>query len=172
MSTTIRPSIADVRARGASRARRWSRSLLRAAAVIYSLFAIGHTLGAMVNDTHRGPRQAALFTAMRSYRFDVQGATRTYWDFYRGFGFMVSVLLAMTAALCWVSADVGRADPRAAGRVTLVLVLAMSFTTWFSFVDFFAGPAVFSTVGLLTLAAAWIALRREAARESNGGMRQ
>jgi hypothetical protein len=140
--------------------------------VIYSLFAAGHTLGAMVNDTHRGPRQAALFAAMRAYRFDVQGATRSYWDFYRGFGFMVSVLLAMTAALCWVLADMGRMHPRAAGRMTVVLVLAMALTAWFSFVDFFAGPAVLSTVGLLTLVAAWIALRHEAARVFNGGMHQ
>jgi hypothetical protein len=146
--------------------RAWSRPLLRTAAAIYALFAIGHTLGAMLNDTRRGPRQAELFAAMRAYVFDVQGMTRSYWDFYRGFGFMVTVLLALTAALCWVLADMGKTHPREARRVLHVIVVAMGFTTWFSFVDFFAAPMVFSAVAMVILVTASIALGREGARQS------
>jgi hypothetical protein len=136
--------------------------------VIYALFAAGHTLGAMLNDTHRGPRQAELFAAMRAYTFDVQGMVRSYWDFYRGFGFMVSVLLALAAVLCWVLAGMGKTYPREARRVLNVLVVAMAFTTWFSFVDFFAAPMVFSAVAMLILVAASVALRREADRTFGG----
>lgn len=138
--------------------------MLRSAAVVYALFTLGHTLGGMLGDTHRGPQQTALFAAMRAYSFDVQGATRSYWDFYRGFGFMVSVLLAFTAMLCWILGDIGRAHPREARRILFVLVPAMAGTAWLSFVDFFAAPAAFSLIGFALLVASTIALGNEASR--------
>lgn len=138
--------------------------MLRAAAVVYALFALGHTAGAMFGDTQRGPQQAALFAAMRAYSFDVQGATRSYWDFYRGFGFMVSVLLAFAAALCWILGDIGRTHPREARRILLVVVPAMAATVWLSFVDFFAAPAAFAAIGLALLIASTMALDNEASR--------
>ena len=146
-----------------------SRTLLRIAAVIYALFTLGHTMGAMLGDTHRGARQAEVFTAMRNYTFDVQGVTRSYWDFYRGFGFMVSVLLAFTAVLCWVLGDMSRAHPREARQVLIVLTGALAFTTWFSFVDVFAAPMIFSAIAMLTLIGATIALGRESKRMLAGG---
>lgn len=146
-----------------------SRTLLRSAAVVYALFALGHTMGAMFGDTHRGARQTEVFTAMRNYTFDVQGVTRSYWDFYRGFGFMVSVLLAFTAVLCWVLADMSRTHPREARRVVAIVTVAMAFTTWFSFADFFAAPMVFSAVAMLILVGAVIALGRDTARVSSVG---
>lgn len=146
-----------------------SRMLLRIAAVIYALFALGHTMGAMFGDTHRGPRQAELFAAMRAYTFDVQGITRSYWDFYRGFGFMVSVLLAFTAVLCWVLGDMSRTHPREARRVLVVLTGAMALTTWFSFVDFFAAPMVFSAIAMLILVGSVIALGRDSTHSSLEG---
>ena len=146
-----------------------SRLLLRAAAIIYALFALGHTVGGMFGDTHRNPRQAQVFAAMRTYTFHVQGVTRSYWDFYRGFGFMVSVLLAFTAVLCWVVGDMSRTNPRDARRVLAVLTGAMALTTWFSFADFFAAPMVFSAVAMVVLAAALIVLGRESSHSSFAG---
>ena len=139
--------------------------MLRSAAIVYALFTLGHTVGGMLGDTHRGPQQAALFAAMRAYSFDVQGATRSYWDFYRGFGFMVSVLLTFTAALCWILGDIGRTHPREARRVLFIVVPAMAATAWLSFVDFFAAPAAFSLVGVALLIASTIALGNEASHE-------
>jgi hypothetical protein len=146
-----------------------SRTLLRSAALVYALFAIGHTMGAMFGNTHRGGQQAEVFAAMRNYTFHVQGVTRSYWDFYRGFGFMVSVLLALIAALCWVLADMSRTQPRDARRLLVVLLAAMAFTTWFSFVDFFAAPMVFSAIAMLIGISAAVALGREANRALVGG---
>lgn len=172
MSATLRPSIAPSSLHNAATTLTRSRLLLRTAAVVYGLFAAGHTFGAMLNDTRRGPRQAALFAGMQAYTFDVQGMTRSYWDFYRGFGFMVSVLLTFAAVLCWVLGDLAQTHPREARRVLLVLTGAMAFTTWFSFVDFFAAPMVFSAAALLTLVLASIALGREATHNTTGGTRQ
>jgi hypothetical protein len=54
---------------------------LRAFAVVMGLFALGHTLGTAAPRVTRGPREAALFFAMQSYRFPVMGFERSYWDF-------------------------------------------------------------------------------------------
>src|SRR5262249_40595891 len=37
----------------------------------------------------------------RSSQFQVLGFTRTYWDFYVGFGLFVSVFLLLAAILAW-----------------------------------------------------------------------
>lgn len=172
MPTTLQAPPASVSARSTAAPRAWSRPLLRSAAIVYALFTFGHTMGAMLRDTHRGPRQAALFAAMRAYTFEVQGFTRSYWDFYRGFGFNVSVLLALAAVLCWVLADMGRSHPVQARRVLVVLTGAMALTTWITFVDFFVAPMLFAALAMLLLVLATVALGREATRRSHGEPRQ
>src|SRR5689334_115480 len=71
----------------------------RIASVLLLLFAAGHTIGFLQVDPKWGVDSMIL--AMRTIRFDVQGSTRTYWDFYLGFGFFVSVLLVFSAVLAW-----------------------------------------------------------------------
>ena len=46
---------------------------------------------------------------MRSFTFDVMGRSRTYLDFYVGFGHYISVLLVLQAALLWQLAAATRA---------------------------------------------------------------
>ena len=76
-----------------------TRRLYRAAAVLLSLFAVGHTLGFRDADPTWGvgPVQAA----MHSTHFTIQGFTRTYWDFFVGAGFTVGVLYLFAALLAW-----------------------------------------------------------------------
>jgi hypothetical protein len=146
-----------------------SRVLLRAASVIYVLFTLGHTIGGMLNDTHGGPRQAALFAAMRDYTVTVQGTTRSYWDFYRGFGFITSVLLALAAVLSWMLGDLGRTHPAQARRITVVLALAMAATTWLAITDFFPPQWIFALASTLLLFLAVLTLGRDARRLTSGG---
>jgi len=54
--------------------------LYRIAAVLLMLFAIGHTLGFRRADPRWGVD--AVVGSMRATRFEVQGFSRTYWDFY------------------------------------------------------------------------------------------
>jgi hypothetical protein len=62
--------------------------LLRVTAVITLLFAVGHTLGGIHSWSPGG--ETEVLRAMRTFHFDAEGASRTYLDFYRGFGFMLS----------------------------------------------------------------------------------
>jgi hypothetical protein len=74
---------------------------LRAAAVLTLLYAIGHTSG-MPWTPSLGEREAAAVAAMKSAPFDVMGSSRTYWDFYVGFGAILGAYLAVQAVVLWL----------------------------------------------------------------------
>jgi hypothetical protein len=80
---------------------------LRIAAVIAALYAAGHTAGRPWTPTH-DPLAQGVVVAMRDVHFSAVGLTRSYWDFYQGFGVALSVLLAMEAILLWQLADLAR----------------------------------------------------------------
>jgi len=80
---------------------------LRIAAVIAALYAAGHTAGRPWTPTH-DPLAQGVVVAMREVHFSAVGLTRSYWDFYQGFGVALSVLLAMEAILLWQLAGLAR----------------------------------------------------------------
>src|SRR5258708_12343189 len=71
--------------------------LLRVASVTSLLFAAGHTVGGTQEWSPMG--ETDVLQAMRTHRFDVMGLTRTYLDFYRGFGYTLTLTLLLQAAL-------------------------------------------------------------------------
>ena len=73
--------------------------MFRIAAVLITLFAVGHTFGFRQVDPRWGID--AMIGAMKSAKFQTQGMERTYWDFYVGFGLFVTVFLFLAAALAW-----------------------------------------------------------------------
>jgi hypothetical protein len=77
-----------------------SASLLyRISAVLLVLFAAGHTVGFWQVDPSWNAE--AVVGGMKSVRFPVQGFTRSYWDFFIGFGLFVTVLLLFSALVAW-----------------------------------------------------------------------
>src|ERR1700726_5162692 len=71
----------------------------RISSVLLLLFAAGHTLGFRQNNPEWGAE--AVLGLMRSVRFDAQGFSRTYWDFFSAFGLFFSVFLLFAAVLAW-----------------------------------------------------------------------
>ena len=63
----------------------------RVAAVLLLLFDAGHTSGFPWSD----PKWGVDLGSMRSTHFYIMGFSRTYWDFYVGFGLFVSVFLLL-----------------------------------------------------------------------------
>lgn len=82
--------------------------LLRIASVISFLFAAGHSLGGRKNWSPQGDNQ--VLDAMRTVRFNVFGVSRSYLDFYRGFGFTLGLFLLLQAVLLWQLAGIARTD--------------------------------------------------------------
>lgn len=75
-----------------------SHTLLRIASVLTLLLCLGHTLGAPWTPTG-SPEALALVETTRTLHFDVMGTSRSLLDFYRGFGYSLSICLFAQAIL-------------------------------------------------------------------------
>ena len=130
----------------------------RIAAVLLLLFAAGHTLGFRKSDPKWGVD--ALVASMRSIRFDVQGSSRVYWDFYVGFGLFVTVFLLFSAVLAWQLGGLP-AETLALMRGTVwAFALCLAAVTVLSWRYFFIVPGVFSIlVTVCLIAAAWLSAK-------------
>jgi hypothetical protein len=130
----------------------------RIAAVVLILFAMGHTLGFRKVDPHWGID--GIVASMQAVHFDVHGVTRTYWDFYVGFGLFVSVLLVFVALVCWQFGRLDAPTLRGMGLLNWGLAACFAANTYLCWRYFFPVPMVFSIVLTVLLAlAAWLAGR-------------
>ena len=125
--------------------------LLRIASITSLLFAAGHTLGGL--QSWSPPGDTEVFQAMRSFRFDAEGVTRTYWDFYVGFGLIISVFLLAQAVVLWQLATISKKDPIQVRPILAVLLLSVVANAVLSWKFFFATPmilglAIASSLGL------------------------
>lgn len=80
---------------------------LRAASIITLLYCMGHSSG-MPWTPAEGPAEMAVIEAMKSHPFDVLGVQRTYWDFYFGFGVIISVYQLLQAVILWQVASLAK----------------------------------------------------------------
>lgn len=84
--------------------------LLRIASIVTLLLAAGHTIGGLSFWSPAG--ETEVLRAMRSFHFDAAGVSRSYLDFYMGFGFINGLYLFMQAVALWQLASMARTDPR------------------------------------------------------------
>jgi len=135
----------------------------RIAAVLLLLFEAGHTSGFPWSD----PTWGVDLGSMQSTHFHIMGFSRTYWDFYVGFGLFVSVFLLLAVALAW---QLGRLPPESLALMrgtAWVFALCFIAITVLSWKYFFVIPIVFSIVITLCLtAAAWLSGKRVSAPPS------
>ena len=130
------------------------KALYRTAAVLLVLFAAGHQTGFRRVDPAWGVGQVV--TLMQSTRFTVQGFSRSYWDFFSGFGFFSTVFLLFSALLAWELARAPREVIDAVPRIRWAFALCYVIMAVLMWTNFFAGPIVFSAlVALCLLLAAW-----------------
>jgi hypothetical protein len=132
--------------------------LYRIAAALLMLFAVGHTLGFRQSDPTWGVD--TLLGSMRSIHFDVQGFSRTYWDFFVAAGFSVGVFYLFAAVLAWQLGSLP-AETLAVMRTTAwALALSFAAVTVVSWTYLFILPIVFSTlIAVCLTAAAWLSAR-------------
>jgi hypothetical protein len=126
--------------------------LYRISSVLQMLFAAGHTLGFRHTDPKWGVD--SLIGLMRSVRFDAQGFSRTYWDFYVGFGLSTSVFLVFAAVLSW---PMGGLAPETLAHMrgpAWALVICFAAVTILSWRYFFIVPIVLAIVITVCLTAA------------------
>jgi putative flippase GtrA len=102
--------------------------------------------------------------AMRTFRFDVMGASRTYWHFYVGFGAYITVLLLMQAVLLWQLASLAASHPSPARAMIGTLLAANIAGTIVVWRFIFALPAALSLVCAVCVALSFLTARSTIAR--------
>jgi hypothetical protein len=125
--------------------------LYRTAAVLLLLFAALHTVGFTQIDPSWGIDE--LIARLRSTTFLAQGQTRSYWDFYIGLGYSVTVWQLVAGLAAW---ELGRTTA-ALPLLRWGLVGAMAATAWLSWRYIFPAPLVLSL--LIAGCLAWAAWR-------------
>jgi len=126
--------------------------LYRISSVLILLFAIGHTLGFRKTDPAWGVDQ--LLYELKRTVFLVQGFHRTYYGFYDGFGYFVSVFLLFTAVIAW---ELGRLPAATLAQLPWLrwgLALCYAGSLLLGLRYFFMVPIIFSAVIFLCLVAA------------------
>lgn len=127
---------------------------LRVSSVIAFLFAAGHALGGM---SDWSPVQDnPVIQAMRSEHFNVMGVSRSYLDFYRGFGNLLTVTQLLQAVLLWQFASLARRDLRAVRPMIGFMVLAALASCAIVWRFIAPVPGVFSLVLLASLTVSFV----------------
>ena len=114
---------------------------LRISSVITLLLAAGHTLGGLKYWSPMG--ENPVLKAMRDTRFDTMGASRSYFDFYMGFGYSLSVAELMLGVLLWQLASLARADAAGVRPMIAVIALATLVSAIIAWRFIFPMPALF-----------------------------
>jgi hypothetical protein len=126
--------------------------LYRTAAVLLLLLATGHTLGFRTPDPAWGVE--SLLSAMRSTHFEVMGVSRTYWDFFVGFGLATSVFFVFAAVIAWQLGGLPAETLARVRGIAWALDAAFVAVTILNVTYFFAIPIVFSSLVVVFLTAA------------------
>ena len=124
--------------------------LLRIASVLALVHGVLHTIGGVFGSVTPGQMQAAA-TAMQVNRFEVMGASRTYWDFLTGYGLLTTVKFLVEAVVFWQLASLVKFYGLRIRPILIAFSVGYVVDAFFAWRYFFAGPAVFEIViaGLL-----------------------
>ena len=128
---------------------------LRIASVISLLFTVGHTMGGLKRWSPMGDNE--VLRQMTAVRFYAMGASRTYLDFFMGFGWSISIMMLLQTVLLWQLATLAGANSSAVRPMIAVFVLATLATGVIAWRFIFPVPAAFSAALLIVLIVAYVA---------------
>jgi hypothetical protein len=133
--------------------------LYRVAAVLYVLFAAGHTYG-FLNFRPPTSEGLAVLDAMNQVHFQVRGADLSYGGFYQGFGLSVTAYLLFSAFLAWHLGSLARKHPQSIGLLGWAFFAVALVNTALSCIYFAAVPTILSCLVALCLGGAALMVRR------------
>ena len=129
------------------------------------LYCFGHTSGALVSTPHFGSASDAVLSAMRSVHFQAGGSECTWYGFYLGFGYQVSIFFLFSAFVTWFLGGRSLREQRAWAPVWALFVSWVA-STFLALRWFFLPPAVFSSLITVLLGLQSIRLSRPLPAES------
>ena len=130
--------------------------LYRVAAVVFLLFAAGHTYG-FLSFRPSSMEGRAVYESMNSVQFVEDGRSYTYGNFYRVFGLSATVSMLFWAFLCWHLGELARTNPGTIGALGWSLFAVQIAGAVLSFLYLGPPPMLFAlVVALLVGLAAWL----------------
>jgi hypothetical protein len=130
---------------------------LRIAAVVAIVQSILHTIGGVYGQPLPGPATVAV-AAMKENQFLVTGLTRSYWDFFMGFGLAITVFLAIEGVVFWMLGSLAAKDGVDVRPILMAFVVGYAALTVLAYRYFFSGPMICDAlVGLCLAMAAFTA---------------
>ncbi len=145
---------AEARGRSARATTLW----LRVGSGISLLFTAGHTLGGLKRWSPMGDNE--VLRQMTAVHFDANGVSRSYFDFFMGFGWSISVAMVLQTVLLWQLASMARSDPAAARPMIAAFALATLASGAIAWRFIFPVPALFSAALVIPLAVAFVVAGR------------
>jgi hypothetical protein len=136
-------------------------TILRIVAVLaFVQFAL-HTALFLTSVPHHGAEEEGVIATMRSHHFMFGGMSRSYWDFYYGYGLLAAVVVLAEAALFWCLAIVANEVPRRTRPMIVLLVLYNLTHAAIMARYFFPLPIIMDGIVAATLLWAYAAAGRE-----------
>ena len=130
---------------------------LRISSIVSLLFAVGHTLGG--RNAWSPIEENEVLSAMRTVHFNVHGVSRSFLDFYRGFGYSLSVFLAVQAVLLWQLAAIARNQPQTVRPLVASFAISSVIGVFITWAFILPIPALFSAALAACLVIAFLLLR-------------
>jgi hypothetical protein len=139
------------------------KTLYRVAAVLFLLFAAGHTAG-FLTFRPTAPDALAVLDGMNRVRFDISGTTASWMGFYTGFGLFVSVYLLFSALLAWRLGSAGKVEANMVRTVGWMLFAVQLVNIGLCLRYFGPVQAAFAAACAGSVGAAALLTRREGVR--------
>jgi hypothetical protein len=114
---------------------------LRIAAVLTFTHAVLHTIGGVFSQADPGPAAVAV-QAMKINQFLLLGHLRSYWDFYRGFGLVVTIFLTAESIVFWQLASLAKTEARRLRPILIAFAAAYTVLAVNSQTYFFIAPVI------------------------------
>lgn len=133
---------------------------LRTVSVMAVVHGLLHTINVLFGSAPAGPAQQAL-DAMKANHFDAFGSTRSFWDFFLGYGLILTVTMAVQAVVFWQLAAMSKRDPRVGRPLIMTFAIGLIASAAVAGRYFFWAPMVFEFGMAAVLLCAWLAAGRE-----------
>ena len=132
-----------------------STLFLRIASVLTLIHCAGHTIGGVFGKPKNGAEEIAVIETMKAHQFNVMGSMRAYWDFFFGYGLVVTVTLLIQGVLFWQLGSLIKTNPAAAKPVVALFCVNFLLMSVIVFKYFFLGAGVLELLIATCLAAAF-----------------
>ena len=113
----------------------------------------------------------AVIDAMKSDHFPVIGMSRSYWDFYFGFGLIISVMQLFQAILLWQLGTLAKTGAGHLRPIIAVFCVSIVINAVLSWIYFFPIPFVMAVLIAICLALAFVSAKKTARQDAENSAR-